>query len=229
MWLVSLPQMPTDLPCSVSLQPGPNDSGKVPPPLHHHPDLQSPSNEIINADLSRSVAGLWRGLWGQSIPRQRCPQSRWGHREEVRIPEAKICIRPDFLWHTKSLVLTVCVCVFFYFLFFSSVRDTCRLMIRKIQFAPANNKAGPTTEISKQFMMNDKPVQLEASLEKEVRCNTCAVNIWPLQRNAEGFCFLSFTNKSFSNSDLLPRRTSHCQRENQQRNQQGREESQSHR
>lgn len=60
-------------------------------------------------------------------------------------------------------------CVCFYFLFFSSVRDTCRLMIRKIQFAPANNKAGPTTEISKQFMMNDKPVQLEASLEKEVR------------------------------------------------------------
>lgn len=58
----------------------------------------------------------------------------------------------------------VCVC-----LFFSSVRDTCRLMIRKIQFAPASNKAGPKAEISKQFMMNDKPVQLEASLEKEVR------------------------------------------------------------
>lgn len=42
-------------------------------------------------------------------------------------------------------------------------------MIRKIQFAPANNKEGPKTEISKQFMMNDKPVQLEASLGKEVR------------------------------------------------------------
>ena len=41
-------------------------------------------------------------------------------------------------------------------------------MIRKIQFAPANNKAGPKAEISKGFMMSDKPVHLEASLEKEV-------------------------------------------------------------
>lgn len=42
-------------------------------------------------------------------------------------------------------------------------------MIRKIQFAPANNKAGPKADITKQFMMTDKPVHLEASLEKEVR------------------------------------------------------------
>lgn len=47
-------------------------------------------------------------------------------------------------------------------------RDTCRLMIRKIQFAPANNKAGGKADLSKQFMMSDKPVHLEASLEKEV-------------------------------------------------------------
>ncbi|XP_047196447.1 arrestin 3b, retinal (X-arrestin) isoform X2 [Hippoglossus stenolepis] len=47
-------------------------------------------------------------------------------------------------------------------------KDTCRLMIRKIQFAPANNKPGPKAEISKQFMMTDKPLHLEASLEKEL-------------------------------------------------------------
>lgn len=41
-------------------------------------------------------------------------------------------------------------------------------MIRKIQYAPANNKAGPKADIAKQFMMSDKPVHLEASLEKEV-------------------------------------------------------------
>lgn len=41
-------------------------------------------------------------------------------------------------------------------------------MIRKIQFAPANNKDGPKADITKQFMMSDKPVHLEASLEKEV-------------------------------------------------------------
>lgn len=55
--------------------------------------------------------------------------------------------------------------------FFSNpvLRDTCRLMIRKIQFAPVNNKPGAKAEISKQFMMTDKPVHLEASLEKEVK------------------------------------------------------------
>uniref|UniRef100_A0A667YA86 Arrestin-C n=1 Tax=Myripristis murdjan TaxID=586833 RepID=A0A667YA86_9TELE len=46
-------------------------------------------------------------------------------------------------------------------------KDTCRLMIRKIQFAPTTNKAGPKADITKQFMMTDKPVHLEASLEKE--------------------------------------------------------------
>lgn len=47
-------------------------------------------------------------------------------------------------------------------------RDTCRLMIRKIQFAPETNKSGPKADITKQFIMSDKPVHLEASLEKEV-------------------------------------------------------------
>lgn len=42
-------------------------------------------------------------------------------------------------------------------------------MIRKIQFAPATNKPGPKADITKQFIMSDKPVHLEASLEKEVR------------------------------------------------------------
>lgn len=41
-------------------------------------------------------------------------------------------------------------------------------MIRKIQYAPADNKAGPKADIAKQFMMSDKPIHLEASLEKEV-------------------------------------------------------------
>ncbi|XP_036404462.1 arrestin 3b, retinal (X-arrestin) [Megalops cyprinoides] len=47
-------------------------------------------------------------------------------------------------------------------------KDTCRLVIRKIQFAPDNTGAGPKADITKQFMMSDKPVHLEASLEKEI-------------------------------------------------------------
>ncbi|KAM6924303.1 arrestin 3b, retinal (X-arrestin) isoform 1-T2 [Xenentodon cancila] len=93
-------QMPANLPCSVSLQPGPNDSGKA-----------------CGVDF------------------------------EVKAYIAKEVNNPDEVIEKK---------------------DTCRLMIRKIQFAPANNKAGPKVELSKQFMMSDKPVHVEASLEKEV-------------------------------------------------------------
>ncbi|XP_012717315.3 arrestin 3b, retinal (X-arrestin) [Fundulus heteroclitus] len=92
-------QMPTNLPCSVSLHPGPSDSGKA-----------------CGVDF------------------------------EVKAYIAKEASNPDEVIEKK---------------------DTCRLMIRKIQFAPTN-KAGPKAEISKQFMMSDKPIHLEASLEKEI-------------------------------------------------------------
>ncbi|XP_034545219.1 arrestin 3b, retinal (X-arrestin) [Notolabrus celidotus] len=93
-------QLPTDLPCSVSLQPGPNDAGKA-----------------CGVDF------------------------------EVK---AYLANSPD---NADEVI---------------EKKDTCRLMIRKIQFAPATNKAGPKAEISKQFMMTDKPVHLEASLGKEI-------------------------------------------------------------
>ncbi|KAM9740999.1 arrestin 3b, retinal (X-arrestin) [Menidia menidia] len=92
-------QMPANLPCSVSLQPGPGDAGKA-----------------CGVDF------------------------------EVK---AYIANAPD---NGEEVI---------------EKKDTCRLMIRKIQFAPVNNKAGPKAEISKQFMMSDKPVHVEASLEKE--------------------------------------------------------------
>ncbi|KAJ4945640.1 hypothetical protein JOQ06_023321 [Pogonophryne albipinna] len=92
-------QMPTDLPCSVSLQPGPNDTGKA-----------------CGVDF------------------------------EVK---AYIADKADPADEPAK-------------------KDTCRLMIRKIQFAPISNKPGPKADISKQFMMSDKPVNLEASLEKEI-------------------------------------------------------------
>ncbi|XP_029918586.1 arrestin 3b, retinal (X-arrestin) isoform X2 [Myripristis murdjan] len=92
-------QMPTDLPCSVSLQPGPNDAGKA-------------------CGVDFEVKGY-------------------------------VANEPD---NADEVI---------------EKKDTCRLMIRKIQFAPTTNKAGPKADITKQFMMTDKPVHLEASLEKE--------------------------------------------------------------
>ncbi|KAG7518625.1 arrestin-C isoform X1 [Solea senegalensis] len=93
-------QMPPNLPCSVALQPGPNDSGKA-----------------CGVDF------------------------------EVKAYIANAADSADEVIEKK---------------------DTCRLMIRKIQFAPPNDKPGPKAEITKQFMMTDKPVHLEASLQKEV-------------------------------------------------------------
>lgn len=48
-------------------------------------------------------------------------------------------------------------------------RDTARLIIRKIQYAPSQVGSGPKADICKSFMMSDKPVHLEASTEKDVR------------------------------------------------------------
>jgi len=92
-------QMPTDLPCSVSLQPGPGDSGKA-----------------CGVDF------------------------------EVKAYIAKERDNPD-----EEVVK----------------KDTCRLMIRKVQYATPSSKPGPKAEITKQFMMTDKPVHLEIALDKE--------------------------------------------------------------
>lgn len=97
-------------------------------------------------------------------------------------------------------------------------------MIRKIQFAPANNKAGPKAEIAKQFMMTDKPVHLEASLEKEVNTYTKYMVFTRTEKNITKLLI----NCAYI-LDLLPWRSSLCQCKNKQRNQQGGEENQDHR
>ncbi|XP_061089462.1 arrestin 3b, retinal (X-arrestin) [Conger conger] len=50
-------------------------------------------------------------------------------------------------------------------------KDTCRLIIRKIQLAPDRAGVGPKAAVSRQFMTSDKLVHLEASLGKEVYCH----------------------------------------------------------
>lgn len=44
-----------------------------------------------------------------------------------------------------------------------------RLVIRKVQYAPERPGPQPTAETTRQFLMSDKPLHLEASLDKEVR------------------------------------------------------------
>ncbi|KAI5630057.1 arrestin-C, partial [Silurus asotus] len=47
-------------------------------------------------------------------------------------------------------------------------KDTCQLIIRKIQFAPDKMLPGPEVNIYKQFMFSEKTIHLEVSIEKEV-------------------------------------------------------------
>ncbi|XP_038820652.1 arrestin-C-like [Salvelinus namaycush] len=57
-------------------------------------------------------------------------------------------------------------------------KDTARLIVRKIQFAPdATGAPGPKADICKSFMMSDKPVHLEASLDKEIYYHGDPINV----------------------------------------------------
>ncbi|KAL7979884.1 hypothetical protein Chor_004353 [Crotalus horridus] len=47
-------------------------------------------------------------------------------------------------------------------------KNSVRLVIRKVQFAPSLTGLAPKIQINRQFMMSDKPLHLEASMDKEV-------------------------------------------------------------
>lgn len=48
-------------------------------------------------------------------------------------------------------------------------RNSVRLVIRKVQYAPEKPGPQPMAETTKQFLMSDKPLHMEASLDKEVK------------------------------------------------------------
>ncbi|XP_053547269.1 LOW QUALITY PROTEIN: arrestin-C [Bombina bombina] len=98
--------MATNLPCSVTLQPGPEDAGK-----------------------SCGVDFEIKGFWADNL-------------------EEKV--------HKKNSV---------------------RLVIRKVQYAPELTGPAPRADITRQFMLSDKPLQLEASLDKEIYYHGEPINV----------------------------------------------------
>ncbi|KFM13414.1 Beta-arrestin-1, partial [Aptenodytes forsteri] len=56
-------------------------------------------------------------------------------------------------------------------------RNSVRLIIRKIQFAPLKMGPPPKSETTRQFMMSDKPLHLEASLDKEIYYHGDPINV----------------------------------------------------
>nr|ATY71607.1 arrestin 3b [Maurolicus mucronatus] len=67
-----------------------------------------------------------------------------------------------------------------------SKKDSCRLIIRKVQYSPPNDVAGSRAETSKQFLMSDKPVTLEASLAKEYNYHGEPISIKVKVNNESG-------------------------------------------
>lgn len=59
----------------------------------------------------------------------------------------------------------IMICFSYYWPFH---RNSVRLVIRKVQYAPEKPGPQPMAETTRQFLMSDKPLHLEASLDKEV-------------------------------------------------------------
>ena len=51
---------------------------------------------------------------------------------------------------------------------FLNFRNSVRLAIRKVMYAPLKQGEQPSVEVSKEFMMSPNKLHLEASLDKDV-------------------------------------------------------------
>uniref|UniRef100_A0A4W5RFB5 S-arrestin n=1 Tax=Hucho hucho TaxID=62062 RepID=A0A4W5RFB5_9TELE len=56
-------------------------------------------------------------------------------------------------------------------------RSTVHLMIRKLQYAPEKSGTAPSVETTREFVMSDKPLHLEASLDKEIYYHGEPINV----------------------------------------------------
>lgn len=94
-----------------------------------------------------------------------------------------------------------------------------RLIIRKIQFAPLKMGPAPKSETTRQFMMSDKPLHLEASLDKEVSTEPIPWFVPPCAPPRMGTRMPDHTTKLLPTADLLPRRPHQCDGQHQQHHQ----------
>ena len=67
----------------------------------------------------------------------------------------------------------------FFVLFFLFFRNSVRLAIRKVMYAPSKPGEQPSVEVSKEFMMSPSKLHLEVSLDKELYYHgeTLSVNV----------------------------------------------------
>uniref|UniRef100_UPI0035900501 beta-arrestin-1-like isoform X4 n=1 Tax=Myxine glutinosa TaxID=7769 RepID=UPI0035900501 len=56
-------------------------------------------------------------------------------------------------------------------------RNSVRLVIRKVQYAPEGPGPQPSAETSRQFLLSDKPLHLEASLDRQIYYHGESINV----------------------------------------------------
>lgn len=104
--------------------------------------------------------GVWCRLWSQGILCQNC---RWEDSQTVTyFYTFNMYIFLAMETHLTTEVVSYCA-------LFN--RNSVRLVIRKVQYAPEKPGPQPMVETTRSFLMSDRSLHLEASLDKEVR--TC--------------------------------------------------------
>nr|CAB3223172.1 CiArr arrestin [Phallusia mammillata] len=84
-------------------------------------------------------------------------------------------------------------------------RNSVRLAIRKVQFAPDKKGPQPTAEAQKQFLMSDKPLCLEASLDKDLYYHgeTIGVNVQVTNNSSKAVKKIKISVRQFADICLF--------------------------
>jgi len=92
-------------------------------------------------------------------------------------------------------------------------RNTVRLAIRKVQFAPVVQGPQPTSEISKRLLLSDKPINLEATLDKELYYHgeTLSVNVQITNNSSRSVKKIKISVRQFADICLYSSAQYKCQ------------------
>ncbi|RMB95474.1 hypothetical protein DUI87_28097 [Hirundo rustica rustica] len=150
-------EIATNLPCSITLQPGPDDVGKA---CGVDFEVKGFCAENLEEENSQEVFS------GDPFPPTFGPKTK--PLDLFGVASLGVRLR-TFCQPVPPLGGELCpklrqrsLCHIL------RARNSVRLIIRKIQFAPAQTGPAPKAETTRQFMMSDKPLHLEASLDKEL-------------------------------------------------------------
>ena len=97
--------------------------------------------------------------------------------------EKEIILSNFFLFRNfrfvAPIIILSCQQYFFNTNFFVLFRNSVRLAIRKVMYAPSKPGEQPSVEVSKEFMMSPSKLHLEVSLDKELYYHgeTLSVNV----------------------------------------------------